>query len=289
MSRPRLVRLGIRVRRERAEVALAALLPILQNGAEETEPDQDEIEYAVYAPRAELPANDDIRALVGDALIDLTVTDVPPGWERRWHQYLQPVEVASGARRLRIRPPWQPAGGEQGVLEIVLDPGELFGAGTHATTQLCLELLLELDAEGPLCDWGAGSGILAVTAARLGFSPVAAVEVMPDGLEAIRRNAAANGVAVATHWSNLAVTPAPWAPTVTANLTLDLLQAIAADALERPPERMIASGVLAVDAGEVAEAFARHGLREAERRVQGEWAAVLLTQPTSSASTWERP
>jgi ribosomal protein L11 methyltransferase len=271
-----LVRLGIRVRRERAEIALAALLPLLQGGAEETEPDQDEVEYAVYAPRAELPAEGDIRALAGDALIDVTLTEVPPGWERRWHQYLQPVEVASGARRLRIRPPWQPAGGDRDVLEIVVDPGELFGAGTHPTTQLCLELLLELDADGPLCDWGAGSGILAVTAARLGFGPVDAVEVMPDGLEAIRRNAAANGVAVRTHWRNLGATPAPWAPTVTANLTLDLLQEIAASAMERPPERMIASGVLADRIGAVATAFARHGLVEAERRIQGEWAAVVL-------------
>lgn len=276
MSGAALVRLGIRVRREQAEVALAALLPILRDGAEETEPDQDEVEYAVYAPRAELPAEADIRALAGDALIDVTLTDVEPGWERRWHQYLEPVEVASGARRLRIRPPWQPAGGDRDVIEIVIDPGELFGAGTHPTTQLCLELLLELDAAGPLCDWGAGSGILAVTAARLGFGPVEAVEVMPDGLEAIRRNAAANGVAVRTHWCNLAGTPAPWAPTVTANLTLDLHQEIAGSVLERPPERMIASGVLAASADLVGEAYARHGLAEAERRIQGEWAAVLL-------------
>jgi ribosomal protein L11 methyltransferase len=271
-----LVRLGIRVRREQAEIALAALLPLLQNGVEETEPDQDEIEYALYAPRPELPAERDVRSLVGDALIDLTFTDVPPGWERRWHQYLRPVEVASGTRKLRIRPPWQPAGGDRGVTEIVIDPGELFGAGTHPTTQLCLELLLDLDAGGALCDWGAGSGILAVTAARLGFAPVDAVEVMPDGLEAVQRNAAANGVAVRTHWRNLAVTPAPWAPTVTANLTLDLLQEIAASALERPPERLIASGVLADRADLIAEAYARHGLVEAERRIQGEWSAVLL-------------
>ena len=99
---------------------------------------------------------------------------------------------------------------------------------------------------------------------------------MPDGLEAIRANAARNGVAVRTHWSNLAATPAPWAPTVTANLTLDLLHAIAADVLERPPERLIASGVLAARMDEVAAAFARHGMRETDRRVQGEWAAVLL-------------
>lgn len=274
---PPLVRLGIRVRRTHAEIALAALLPILQGGAEETEPDQDEIEYAVYAPRAELPSLDDVRALAGEALIDVSLIEVPPGWERRWHQYVRPVEVAAAGRRLRIRPPWL-AAGDDDALEIVIDPGELFGAGTHPTTQLCLELLLSCEAEGPLCDWGAGSGILAITAARLGFGPVSAVEVMPDGLEAIARNAAANGVRVRTHWLNLAATPAPWAPTVTANLTVDLLAEIAAGPLEPPPERMIASGVLSERADEIAEAFACHGMREAERRVQGEWAAVVLVR-----------
>jgi len=289
------VRLGIRVRRAQAELALAALLPILQAGAEETEPAEDEVEYAVYAPRAELPALDDVRALAGDALIDVSLTDVAPGWERRWHEYVQPVEVAAGGRRLRIRPPWVSA---TGAPEVVIDPGELFGAGTHPTTRLCLELLLacacvclptesaqcrrsRLSASNPggaLCDWGAGSGILAVCAARLGFGPVDAVEVMPDGLETIARNAAANGVSVRTHWLNLAASPAPWAPTVTANLTVELLAAISADVMQRPPERLIASGVLAERAGEVGEAFAHHGLREAERRVQGEWAAVVLVR-----------
>ena len=209
----------------------------------------------------------------------MTLTDVEPGWERRWHQYLEPVEVAAAGRRLRIRPPWQPAAGDADVLELVIDPGELFGAGTHPTTQLALELLLELAPGGPLCDWGAGSGILAIAAARLGFGPVDAVEVMPDALEAIARNAAANGVSVRTHWRNLAETPAPWAPTVTANLTADLLAAIAAGTLERPPERMIASGLLAAGADAAVRAFARHDLRETDRRVQGEWAAVLLTRP----------
>jgi ribosomal protein L11 methyltransferase len=285
-----LVRLGIRVRRERAEIALAALLPLLAGGAEETEPAPGEVEYAIYAPRAELPSLDDVRALAGDALIEVALSDVEPGWERRWHDYLRPVEVAAGGRRLRVRPPWQDADEppRADVLELVIDPGELFGAGTHPTTRLCLELLLELDADGPLCDWGAGSGILAVAAARLGFGPVDAVEVMPDGLEAIARNAAANGVDVRTRWLNLSATPAPWAPTVTANLTLELLQAIAADALERPPERMIVSGVLAARAGELADAFAPHGLHPSECRVQAEWAALLFTRPTSSASTGER-
>ena len=110
---------------------------------------------------------------------------------------------------------------------------------------------------------------------------------MPDGLEAIASNAAANGVSVRTRWLNLAETPAPWAPVVTANLTFELLAAIALGALERPPERLIASGFLAARAGELVKAFARHGLAEAERRVQGEWAAVLLTGPAAPLSTGE--
>jgi ribosomal protein L11 methylase PrmA len=63
---------------------------------------------------------------------------------------------------------------------------------------------------------------------------------------------------------------------VTANLTVELLKAIAGEALERPPERLIASGMLAERAGEVVEAFAPHDLHETARRVQGEWAAVRL-------------
>jgi ribosomal protein L11 methyltransferase len=277
MTRPPLVRLGIRVRRERAEVALAALLPLLAGGAEETEPDQDEIEYAIYAPRAELPRADDIRALAGDALIDLTLSDVPEGWERRWHQYLRPVEVTAAGRTVRVRPPWEQGEGDAGAdLELVIDPGASFGAGSHATTQLCLELLLELEPAGALCDWGSGSGVLAIAAARLGFDPVAAVEVEPDALATIRANAAANGVAVRTHWLNLAATEAPWAPTVLANLTVELHEAIATEVLERPPERMVASGVLAARAGETAAVYARHGLRETDRRERAEWAALLL-------------
>ena len=65
MSASRLVRLGIRVRREQAELALAALLPVLQDGAEETAPDAGTVEYALYAPRGELPADEEIRALAG--------------------------------------------------------------------------------------------------------------------------------------------------------------------------------------------------------------------------------
>ena len=72
----------------------------------------------------------------------------------------------------------------------MIDPGVYFGAGTHPTTRLCLELLQKREPGGALCDWGAGTGVLAIAAARLGFAPVTAVEVDPGALEVIARNAA---------------------------------------------------------------------------------------------------
>jgi ribosomal protein L11 methyltransferase len=167
-----------------------------------------------------------------------------------------------------IRPPWVVGGAD----DLVIDPSVFFGAGTHPTTRLCLELLLGLEAEGALCDWGAGTGVLSVAAARLGFAPVTAVEVDPGALEAIRANALANGVAVTTKWLNLAATPAPWAPTVTANLPLPLLLA-AAEVVDRRPERMVVAGMLRE---EVEQVVAAYGMREAARRVDGEWAAAVL-------------
>jgi ribosomal protein L11 methyltransferase len=258
-----LVRLGIRVRADRAEVALAALLPEFAEGVEERVVDGD-VEYSLYAPAGELPRRREIEALVGDALVDVVVEPVAEGWERRWHEFLRPVRVGS----LVVRPPWL----EGSPDDLLIDPGVFFGAGTHATTQMCLALLQELEPGGALCDWGAGTGVLAIAAARLGWEPVTAVEVEPGALEAISLNAAANRVAITTRWLNLAATPAPWAPVVVANLTRALLLDVAA-VIERPPRVLIASGLLV---GEVDEVVAAFGLRQQERRTQGEWAAVML-------------
>jgi ribosomal protein L11 methyltransferase len=262
----RIVRLGIRVRADRAEVALAGLLPILQAGAEERELDGD-VEYSLYAPPGELPQLDEIRTLAGDALVDVVSEPVADGWERRWHEFLRPVRVGS----LVVRAPWA----EGGPNDLLIDPGVCFGAGTHATTRLCLRLLLDAPQRGGLCDWGAGTGVLAVAAARLGFAPVTAVEIDPGALEVILRNAALNGVAVTAERLDLGRTPAPWAPVVTANLTRELLLTAAA-VIERPPERLLATGMLRDEVDAVAAAFARLGLREHRRIEEGEWAAVVL-------------
>ena len=93
-----------------------------------------------------------------------------------------------------MRPPWEPPGDT--ALDVVIDPGQAFGTGSHATTRLCLELMLELDAasRGSFVDVGCGSGVLAIVAAKLGFAPVTALDYDRAATAATRENAARNGV-----------------------------------------------------------------------------------------------
>jgi ribosomal protein L11 methyltransferase len=99
-----------------------------------------------------------------------------------------------------------------------------------------------------------------------------------ESVQATLDNAAANGVSVqARRHDLLRDGPAPGAPTVLANLLRPLLLRVAADGFEgETPSALVASGLLAGEGDEVAAAFARHGLHEAERRRGGEWVALLL-------------
>jgi ribosomal protein L11 methyltransferase len=172
-----------------------------------------------------------------------------------------------------VRPPWidgDPA-------DLVIDPGVYFGAGTHATTRICLELLLREPPRGAICDWGSGTGVLAIAAARLGWGPVTAVELEPGAVDVIRANAARNGVEVEARVGDLRA-GAPWAPTVLANLPKPILLEIAGrlDRLAHhlaPETRIIASGMLAAETEEVVAAF---GLRERRRLEVEGWAGVVL-------------
>ena len=121
-----------------------------------------------------------------------------------------------------------------GVIDLVIDPGRAFGTGAHPTTRLCLELLLELEPAGSLCDLGCGSGVLSIAAARLGFGPVTALDSDRLAVEATVANARDNGVALErVERANLREQPAPAADVVVANLMRPLLLRVA----ELMPER----------------------------------------------------
>ncbi len=186
-----MLRLAVRVAPEHAEVVLAELLELVPNGVEEVQLPDGVVEYGVYGAPGELPFLAAVRAVAGGALVEVHSEKIADDWHDRWREFHRPL-VLEG--RLTVRPPWEPPGATP--LDIVIDPGQAFGTGAHATTRLCLELLLELPPEGPFLDLGCGSGVLAIAAARLGFAPVHAVDFDPVAVETTMKNAAVNGATV---------------------------------------------------------------------------------------------
>ena len=264
-----MIRVGVRVPRDRAELVAAELMTLSPGGIEERDLDGGLVELAIYGAPGELPDLGPVRAVVGDALVDVVTSEVPDDWHERWREWHRPLDVGP----LRVRPPWEPA--RPGALDVVIDPGQAFGTGAHPSTRLTLALLADLPPRGALADWGCGSGVLSVAAARLGFAPVVACDVEPESVAATLAAAEANGVAVEASRCDLRRSVGPWAPTVVANLVRSLLLEVAA-LIERPLERLIASGLELDEVDEVAAAFARHGLALAARRDSGGWSAILL-------------
>ncbi len=113
-----------------------------------------------------------------------------------------------------MRPPWEGPSDREGAEEIVIDPGQAFGTGAHATTRLCLELLLELASSDPDCgavlDIGTGSGVLAIAAARLGFAPVLGLDHERESVAAAEENARVNEVTIEVRHFDLRAHALPW-------------------------------------------------------------------------------
>jgi ribosomal protein L11 methyltransferase len=293
------IRLALRVRRSVAELVLAEMLELAPSGVEEIEiPHRDGtegiVEYAVYGAAGELPELPDLHAAAGGALVEISTTEIPDDWSERWKQFHRPVlieppalgGVEDSVPTLHVRPPWEAPSDRAGVREIVIDPAQAFGTGAHATTHLCLSLLLELAlterTRGPVLDVGAGSGVLAIAAAKLGYSPIVALDNDQESVHATVANATVNEVEVQARRFDLRREALPEiggapAPVMLANLLKPLLHDLAA-AIVSPPRQVIASGLLRAEADGVVSAFrARHGMREHRRVERGEWAAIWLS------------
>jgi ribosomal protein L11 methyltransferase len=268
------LRLAVRVQRAQAELVLAELLDLAPGGVEEVSLG-DVVEYAVYGPRGELPELPELRAAAGGALVEVSTTEVADDWAERWREFHQPLVLGD---RLTVRAPWHDAASTP--IELVIDPGRAFGTGAHATTRLCLEALLELPVKRRLVDLGCGSGVLAIAAAKLGWSDVVALDNDPLAVAATRENAERNQVVLQVRRHDLRRDQVPAADTVAANLLAPLLRTWGARLRELPgeqrPATILASGLLVGEADAVAGGFA--GYTQASRSELGEWAALVLVR-----------
>jgi len=196
-------------------------------------------------------------------------------WVRLTQSQFDPIEIGD---RLVITPSWHDtAPGNR--IPIVLDPGLAFGTGSHPTTRLCLQWLEQhLIAGTSLIDYGCGSGILAIAAAKLGASAVTAIDIDPQALRASRDNAAINRVEL-----NILSTDQPAPPAadiVVANILSSPLKVLAPMLcqLVRPGGRLVISGVLERQIDEVCAAYAAHLPLTVADVAQG-WACLSARKP----------
>ena len=177
--------------------------------------------------------------------------------EQNWVQLTQsqfdPIRITD---RLWIVPSWHDAPDPQAI-NIQLDPGMAFGTGSHPTTRLCLEWLCDNVRQGQsVLDYGCGSGILGIAAARLGAGQILGVDIDDKALEAARYNLEQNNVEMCLQSSNVALERT--FEIVVANILTNPLCVLAPALSARvaPGGRIILSGVLETQATQVIDTYA---------------------------------
>ena len=169
-----------------------------------------------------------------------------------------------------------------------LDPGLAFGTGNHETTRLCVERLVTLaeakGTRGRVIDAGCGSGILALSAALLGFADVIGFDNDPEAVRVSEENAALNGLAGKVHFfvGDLTSGLASGADILLANIHADVLKRFARELIMAvsPGGALILSGILAHENAQLREAFEKLAPTWAvNARVMGEWSDIVLTRP----------
>ena len=216
--------------------------------------------------------------------LTMQVTSLPDtDWEESWKDSYPPQEVG---RHLLVLPYWL-AQEETDRKKIILDPGLTFGTGAHPSTQMVMEAMEETVKEGFRClDLGSGSGILSITALRLGAETAVGVDIDPKAEDIARENAAYNGFA------------APAFTALTGNVTEDkalmgrlarkeydiLLVNIVADVIiglshilpdfMTEHTRLICSGILDSRLADVTDALETAGLTVTGIRSKEEWRCV---------------
>lgn len=211
----------------------------------------------------------------------------PEDWAETWKQFYTVQHIG---RRLVIRPSWEPYEPEPGEVVVELDPGAAFGTGQHETTRLCLAALERHVAEGAtVLDVGAGSGILAVAAAKLGAAEVLAVDIDAGAVPVMVENAQRNHVSdritasagsVGDDWPWPERPPEVIADLVLANISSTVLVALMGDLARalRQGGILVASGYIAGNADEVRQAASAAGLSEIEMLDDGDWRCLVAAR-----------
>jgi ribosomal protein L11 methyltransferase len=213
---------------------------------------------ALFEPAGDLVARIDAAARaagLGGAPKIIFENIAEQDWVRLTQSQFDPIRISD---RLWIVPSWHVAP-DPTAINLVVDPGLAFGTGSHPTTRLCLQWLEAVVTPGSsLLDYGCGSGILAIAAAKLGAGEVLGVDIDDAAVSSARDNADRNAVSLRIQHSREALTAQ--FGLVVANILTNPLCVLAPLLAGRvaPGGQIALSGVLAAQAQQVIEAYRPH-------------------------------
>jgi ribosomal protein L11 methyltransferase len=207
-------------------------------------------------------------------------------WAESWKRHFKPIEIGDA---LLVKPSWSKKLPRKNQAVVVLDPGLSFGTGQHPTTAFCLCTLARHRKKRPrwsFLDMGTGSGILAIAAVKLGFSPVCAFDFDPEAVRVARANARVNGVhkklrIVRKNVTKLPVHAVKQYDLICANLIATLLisERRRLVAQLKRGGTLVLAGILKSEFSQVQKAFAELGLKLAARKIENEWCSGSFISP----------
>ena len=199
-------------------------------------------------------------------------------WAESWKKHFKPIQIGQA---LLIKPSWSQIRARSGQACVVLDPGLSFGTGQHATTLFCLEQIVRCrraDQRQSFLDVGTGSGILAIAAAKLGYSPIQAFDFDPESVRVSRINADQNHVLDRVRAVRRDLTKQPRQSKmrfdlVCANLIYDLLLSERERIVNRlaPAGSLILAGILKTQFAQVQAAYEQLGMTLKRTKAGKEW------------------
>ena len=203
-------------------------------------------------------------------------------WETNWKQYFHPIRVG---RKLVICPTWQEHASLRDDVIIFLDPGMAFGTGHHPTTRMCMELLEDTIVGGEkIIDLGCGSGILSVTAVKLGALSSIGFEIENNASKVAKENCVLNGVDESVEVFNSTLPDNRYSEgdfdLALANISAKVIIELADHLTKglRSGGKLILSGVLENALEDVRDVFEPLGVVFEKVMTDSDWTAVLATK-----------
>jgi len=238
-------------------------------------------EKRIYAVRKYLKSLEEIFPDVSAPVLATEIIS-DPDWGEQWKKYFKPIRVC---KNIVVKPTWERYTPASRDIVVEIDPGMAFGTGQHASTRMCMEAVEDIILkdrsvkEWKVLDVGCGTGILGITAAKMGAGDVICVDNDPKATEIAAQNAVINAVDDRLRiWNEDAAQISEPRNLIIANLTAKLLLKLHAQLVRLllPDGYLIISGLIETDIPSIEEHFIIAPLEMQNMLTEKEWVCYVL-------------